>query len=55
MAARISKANGGRQKKVTRYTYEDIQEPRRRQGFCSQITFQKTGSQETTLLGTTVD
>jgi len=25
------------------------------QGFCSQITFQKTGSQETTLLGTTVD
>ena len=26
-----------------------------RQGFCSQITFQKTGSQETTLLGTTVD
>jgi len=26
-----------------------------RAGFCSQITFQKTGSQETTLLGTTVD
>jgi len=26
-----------------------------RKGFCSQITFQKTGSQETTLLGTTVD
>jgi DNA methylase len=26
-----------------------------RQGFCSQITFQKTGSQETALLGTTVD
>src|SRR5881397_527260 len=26
-----------------------------RQHFCSQITFQKTGSQETTLLGTTVD
>jgi adenine-specific DNA-methyltransferase len=26
-----------------------------RNGFCSQITFQKTGSQETTLLGTTVD
>jgi len=26
-----------------------------RQGFCSQVTFQKTGSQETSLLGTTVD
>jgi hypothetical protein len=28
MAARGTKANGGRQKTVTRYTYEDIQEPR---------------------------
>jgi hypothetical protein len=28
MAAKVTKATGGRPKTVTRYTYEDIQEPR---------------------------